>query len=86
MNKHWEDVKNVSDIMIYFPEKVDPDEIELYFTDSKRPYRNKDTTPLVERLKKRRPQGVPDLEERWLKSLEITKENSIARKVANLLS
>lgn len=29
MNKHWEDVKNVSDIMIYFLEKVDPDEIEL---------------------------------------------------------
>jgi len=29
MNKHWEDVRNVSDTMIYFPEKVDPDEIEL---------------------------------------------------------
>jgi len=64
MNKHWEDIKNVSDITIYFLEKVDPDEIELYFTDSKCPYRSKDTTPLMERLKERRPQGVPELEER----------------------
>lgn len=70
MNKHWEDVKNVSDIMIYFLKKVDSDEIELYFTGLKRPYRSKDTTPLVERLMERRPQDVPDLEELLAQILE----------------
>ena len=75
MKSHWGDVKKVFEVLTCLIEKIEPDGIELHFTASIRSYRSRNTTSLMEKLKKRRPHGILGVEERLVQILKNYEEN-----------
>ena len=75
MNNHWKDVKKVFEVLTCLIEKIEPDGIELHFTASTCSYRSRNSTSLMERLKKRRPHGILGVEERLVQILKNYEEN-----------
>jgi len=75
MNDHWEDVKRVFEALTCHIKKTEPDGTELHFTDSIHWYRSRNTTSLMERLKKRRPHGILGVEERLVQILKNYEKN-----------
>ena len=75
MNSHWEDVKKVFEVLTCLIEETEPNVIELHFTASIRSYRSRNSTSLMERLKKRRPHGILGVEERLVQILKNYEEN-----------
>ena len=58
MGRHWEEVRDVFAHLAYIVKDADPDDIELLFTMSSDEYSSHRTTPLLNVLKGKRPQGV----------------------------
>ena len=58
MGRHWKEVRDVFAHLAYIVKDADPDDIELLFTMSSDEYRSHRTTPLLNVLDGRRPQGI----------------------------
>lgn len=64
MNEHWPDVLDLFSNMAYMVKGFGRDGIELHFSRSLDHYREKHTTPLLAKLRDRKPSGFSDIKPR----------------------
>ena len=64
MEEYWKDVLDLFGIMAYMVKTFDEDGIELHFSMSPDHYREKHTTPLLKKLKQRKPMGFSNIKPR----------------------
>jgi hypothetical protein len=61
MIPYWDEMMSVFEILAYIVKEADDDGIDLYFTMSGEKHHNKNASPLVEIVKKRRPRGTSEI-------------------------
>ena len=85
MGRHWKEVQDVFAHLAYIVKDADPDGIELLFTMSSDEHRSRHTTPLLNILASKRPQGDSNIRSPLSEVLKEYQERLKGQKTSRLL-
>ena len=84
MSVHWPQVKKVFGLLSYMVEDCDPNGLELYFTNTSKIFRSKNTSSLLRELEMMTPKGLPDMRSRFGSIIEKYQGKFGKRKLSSL--